>query len=258
VTRIALIHWAPKEARDRAKTLRAAGHTVVLAAPEGASQIAPLLARPPDVFIIDLGRAPSQGRDTALYLRQRKATRNVPIVFAGGETDKVDRARKLLPDAAFTSWRGIRSSLRKALSNPPAKPVVRDALAGYSGTPLFKKLGIKTGARVAMLGAPKDFVGKLDPLPPGIRLQTTARGGPDLIILFARSRSDLSRRFPAAAGALAEGGGLWIAWPKLASGVKSDLTQTHVRNFGLDREFVDYKICAMDETWSGLKFARRR
>lgn len=258
MSRLVLIHWTPDEARARAKTLRAAGHTVVLAAPKGSPGVAPLLERPPAAFIVDLGRSPSLGRDTALYLRQCKATRQVPIVFAGGDAEKVARIRKLLPDAGFSSWRGIRGALQRALSKPPLKPVVRNALTGYSGTPLAKKLGIKTGCRVALLGAPKNFVQKLGPLPAGIRLQTTARSHPDLILLFCRSRSDLSRRFPAAAQALAEGGGLWIAWPKQASGMKSDLTQTHVRNFGLEREFVDYKICAIDETWSGLKFARRR
>lgn len=257
MSRAVLIHWSPAKAKVRAGALRAAGHTVIVSAPAGSRQMGPLVARPPAVFVIDLDHAPSKGRDVALYLRQRAATRGVPIVFAGGESEKVARVRKLLPDATFTSWRGIRGALRKALARPPVKPVVRNSLAGYSGTPLPRKLGIKTGKRVALLGAPREFVRKLAPLPPGIRLQTSARGDPDLILLFARSRSDLSRRFPAAARALAEGGGLWIAWPKQASGVKTDLSQAYVRRFGLDREFVDYKVCAIDDTWSGLKFARR-
>lgn len=77
-------------------------------------------------------------------------------------------------------------------------------------------------------------------------------------MLFVKTRAQLARRFPVAARALAPGGGLWIAWPKQASGVPTDLTQGHVREFGLARKFVDYKICAIDDTWSGLQFARRR
>ena len=73
-----------------------------------------------------------------------------------------------------------------------------------------------------------------------------------------KSRAELARRFPVAARGLAAGGGLWIAWPKKASGVSTDLTQGHVREFGLESGFVDYKICAIDDTWSGLQFARRR
>ena len=91
-----------------------------------------------------------------------------------------------------------------------------------------------------------------------VRLQDSTRGEADLILLFAKSRSDLSRRFPAASKSLTDGGGLWICWPKQASGMKTDLNQTQVRRFGLDSKFVDYKICAIDETWSGLKFARRK
>jgi len=85
-----------------------------------------------------------------------------------------------------------------------------------------------------------------------------ARGGPELALLFARSRADLERRFPAASRAVGEGGSLWIAWPKQASGVKTDLTQAVVRAHGLGEGWVDYKICAIDETWSGLCFARRK
>jgi len=134
----------------------------------------------------------------------------------------------------------------------------RIVLAGYSGTPLPKKLGIKAESTVALLGAPPGFEKTLGRLPDGVRLRHDARGRPDRIVLFVRSTAELARRFPVAARALAPGGGLWIAWPKKASGVETDLTQTHVREFGLGRQFVDYKICAIDDTWSGLQFARRR
>jgi len=227
-------------------------------APEGTAALRALAEDPPDAFVIDLERTPSHGRDLALWLRQRKTTRHVPIVFAGGESAKVARLRELMPDAGYAPWRRIRGELTRALRRPPSEPVVRNVLAGYSGTPLPRKLGIKAGTRVALLGAPAGFEGKLDPLPEDVRLRRDARGRPDRILLFVESRADLARRFPAAARALAIGGGLWIAWPKKASGVPTDLTQDHVRRFGLDRQFVDYKICAIDDVWSGLQFARRR
>jgi hypothetical protein len=131
-------------------------------------------------------------------------------------------------------------------------------LDGYSGTPLPKKLGVRAGAVVTLLGAPPGFERKLGALPEKVRLKRQARGKANLIVLFLKSRAELDRRFPVAARALAEGGGLWIAWPKKASGVTTDLTQATVRRFGLGAGFVDYKICAIDETWSGLLFARRR
>jgi hypothetical protein len=131
-------------------------------------------------------------------------------------------------------------------------------LAGYSGTPLVKKLGIKPGARVAVIAAPPGFDRALVGLPPDVRLLTRAAGAPDLVIWFVRSRRDLDARAPRIAGLIAMGAGLWIAWPKKASGVKTDVVEDLVRGAGLAHGLVDYKVCAINETWSGLKFSRRR
>jgi hypothetical protein len=131
--------------------------------------------------------------------------------------------------------------------------------AGYSGTPLPKKLGIKAGSVVALLGAPEGFVERtLGPLPGGATVRTDTRAAFHVAVLFVRSRADLSRRFPPAAKAMGEPGALWIAWPKKTSGVATDLDGNAVRDFGLGAGLVDYKIAAIDETWSGLCFARRR
>jgi hypothetical protein len=213
--------------------------------------------RPPEVFVIDLERLPSHGREAALFFRRRKASRETPIVFAGGAAEKIERVRSVLPDAVFCTWRGVRGAVRRALASAPVGPVVPGPMAGYSGAPLPKKLGIHTNARVALLGAPADFEDTLAPLPEGVLLRTQARPHSDVVVLFAKSAADLRRRFPAAARALAEPGRLWIAWPKRTSALASDLTQAGVRRFGMERKLVDYKICAIDGTWSGLCFARR-
>jgi hypothetical protein len=131
-------------------------------------------------------------------------------------------------------------------------------MAGYSGTPLAKKLGIKPDAVVALLGAPSGFERTLDGLPTGVRFTTRAAGAPDLIVWFTTSRQLLDRRMADVARLIAEGRGLWVAWPKKASGVKTDLTENLIRDVGLAEGLVDYKVCAIDATWSGLKFARRR
>jgi hypothetical protein len=142
-------------------------------------------------------------------------------------------------------------------------------MAGYSGTPLVKKLGIKPESLVALLGAPSDFERQLTGLPDGVRFTTRAAGTPELVIWFATSRrhldgraADVARLVMAGrerAGKVGRpGGGLWIAWPKKASGVTTDLTEDIVRRAGLAHGLVDYKVCAIDATWSGLKFARRR
>jgi hypothetical protein len=188
----------------------------------------------------------------AVALRQWKATRAVPLVFVEGAPEKVEAVRALLPDAAYTNWAGVAAALRDATAR---EGVVPGTMAGYSATPLPKKLGVKPGAVVALAGAPEGFESKL---PGHARLVRGLRGTCDLILLFVRSRAELGRRLPAAQKALAEKGGLWIVWPKKTSALAGDLTQQAVRETGLASGLVDYKICAVDETWSGLLFAWRR
>ena len=125
--------------------------------------------------------------------------------------------------------------------------------AGYSGTPLPRKLGIKPDARLGLIGAPAGFEATLGRLPPGVRVVERARGPLDVIVAFTARRSELRRRLPALRGALDPAGGLWIAWPKRASGVATDVTETVVRRDALAAALVDIKVCAVDATWSGLK-----
>jgi hypothetical protein len=132
--------------------------------------------------------------------------------------------------------------------------VTLSPVVGYSGTPLPAKLGIKPGSVTALLGAPDDFEATLGPLPDGARLRRSTRGGPDLVVAFVRSRAELSRRWDAAART---GAPVWVAWPKKASGVATDLDEHAVRGHGLARGWVDHKVAAIDATWSGLRFARR-
>ena len=130
-------------------------------------------------------------------------------------------------------------------------------MAGYSGTPLPQKLGIKPGVRLALLGAPIGFEEELEPLPGRVAIRKTARGPLDVVLLFTKQRSDLERRFAKTAAALEPTGGLWVVWPKKASGVATDLTENVVREIGLAAGLVDNKVCAVDETWSGLRFVIR-
>jgi hypothetical protein len=133
------------------------------------------------------------------------------------------------------------------------------APAGYSGTPLVRKLGIKPEARLGLLGAPEGFDDTLGELPPGVRVRRRLGGEPfDVIVAFNLRRADLERRLPALAGALDPAGGLWLAWPKRASGVATDVTEDVVRGAGLAAGLVDNKVCAIDQVWSGLRLVYRR
>ncbi|HEX9608074.1 MAG TPA: DUF3052 domain-containing protein [Gemmatimonadaceae bacterium] len=126
---------------------------------------------------------------------------------------------------------------------------------GYSGTPLVEKLGIKPGARLQLVSEPKEFAGLLGGLPDGSRV--ASRGVLDFAMLFVKSQSDLRKRFARLRDRLESNGMLWVAWPKKTSGVETDLTEGIVREFGLESGLVDVKVCAVDDTWSGLKFVRR-
>ena len=258
MSRIVLIHWNAAEAGERAVHLRNAGHRAELPDGQSGGAIRALRENPPDAFVIDLSRIPSQGVAVATLLRQQKATRPVPIVFVDGDRERVARARQMLPDAEYSTWNDIREALERALSNPPENPVVPGTMDGYSGTPLAKKLGIRAASTVLLLGSPPGFERKLGTLPDGVKLGKRAQGKGNLILLFATSQADLRRRFPIARRAMADRAGMWIAWPKQASGVATDLREPHVRAVGLAAGLVDYKICAIDATWSGLLFTERR
>ena len=244
MSKLCLVHWSPEEGEERASRLRRAGHRVELVTPRGGDSLQSLVEEPPDAFVIDLGRLPAQGRDLAVWLRGRKAARHIPIVFVEGDPKKVAGVRKVLPDAVYSEWRRIRGAIQNAIQNPPTDPVSPGAMAGYSGTPLPKKLGIKIGSVVALLGAPDDFEETLGKMPTEVRLRRQARGRCDLVLLFSRTVAELERRFPVAVRTVEEGGSLWIAWPKQASGVATDLTQNKVRAYGLGNGLVDFKICA--------------
>jgi hypothetical protein len=130
-------------------------------------------------------------------------------------------------------------------------------MAGYSGTPLPKKLGIKEGCRLGLIAAPRGFVRTLGDLPDGVEPRTNPRGSLDVVLFFATSRAALERRFDSFKRAIFPDGGLWVAWPKRASGLETDLTEEVVRGIALERGLVDNKVCAIDDTWSGLRLVYR-
>ena len=129
--------------------------------------------------------------------------------------------------------------------------------AGYSGTPLAKKLGIKPRSTAAVLDGPDDLDELLAPLPDGVTVRTSLRGSVDLVVAFFVDAAACKKRLPALAGKIYPDGGLWLAWPKKTSGVATDLDGSTVRELGLAAGIVDIKVCAIDETWSGLRFVHR-
>ena len=130
-------------------------------------------------------------------------------------------------------------------------------MAGYSGTPLPKKLGVKPGHRVALLDMPADVKAELKADLARCQMANGSVGPLDLAMIFVKTQADMKKQFSRLAKQLAPAGMLWVSWPKKSSGVASDLDENIVRKIGLDAGLVDVKVCAVSEVWSGLKFVIR-
>ncbi|NNE43460.1 MAG: DUF3052 family protein [Gemmatimonadetes bacterium] len=131
-------------------------------------------------------------------------------------------------------------------------------MPGYSGTPLAKKLGIKPGFRVKTRNAPADYADLVAPLPEDVTVSSRLRGDVDLWHLFTASRAELHKQLPRCIAEIPSAGMIWVSWPKKASGVASDVTEDTVREVALPLGLVDIKVCAVDDTWSGLKLVIRK
>jgi hypothetical protein len=192
-------------------------------------------------------------------LRNSKSTRYIPIVFAGGLTEKVDRVRRELPDAVFTDWKGSGTALKKALKKVLAAPVQPVAhMQRYAGSSLVKKLGLKPSMTVAVLAAPDDFEYKLGELPEGVELQLKVTRETALVIWFVRSRNELHAGLEYLIARLPQHGGAWIVHPKQTGRYRVDFNQRDVMATGVAAGLAVSKVCAVDADWSGLMFRRKK
>lgn len=253
---VRLIHWDEDEGLKRRKQLEAFGFEAAYDFSDGILVVLRLLrAAPPDAVVIDLTRLPSHGREVARSLRGAKTTRHVPLIFVDGEPEKVQVTKALLPDATYTAWGRAKTAIAKAIAKPVTNPVVPGDL--LSGRPTVAKLGVKPGNKVAVLQSPKGFVETLKPLPAKVTFTARPEPSADLFLCFVRSARELnayllSLREPV------DRQTIWMMWPKKASGVKSDLDGNVVRETGLAAGWVDFKVCSVDDTWSGLAFKRKK
>ena len=131
-------------------------------------------------------------------------------------------------------------------------------MPGYSGTPLAKKLGIKAGFRIKTKNAPSDYLDLISPLPENVNISTGFRSNIDLWHVFTATETELENVLTEAPGQIKQNGMIWVSWPKKSSGVPSEITEDTVRFFALPLGLVDVKVCAVDDTWSGLKLVIRK
>ena len=254
---VRLISWS-RDRAERARLLEAAGFSVDASEHDSGRTIGQTRAIAPAAIVIDLDRLPSHGRAVATVLRSTKSTCHFPIVFAGGEAEKVENVRGHLPGEVFVAWKDVARALKKAMKNAPPPAIPRPYMSQWKESTLATKLGLKAASKVALLGAPDGFEEQIGDVPEGLEFQTSITRQTSLVIWFVRSRQELEGEVEFVSARLPEGASVWIAFPKQASRLRVDFNSNDVRAAGLAAELVDYKVCAIDADWSGLKFARKK
>lgn len=257
MSRLALLHMKPAEAAPRVAALQSLGHDVYLFPEVTPKALRVVRVNPPEALIIDLTRLPALAREIGVSLRASPKTRHMPLIFAGGEPDKVARVRELLPDATYAEWDEIEGAIRRAVTYMVHAPVVPPHGIENPDKPVVEKLGIKEGMRVALVDAPDEIDAILAPLPDGVTLANRISSADSLRLWFVSRRADFERRLPSL-GKLPPKCALWICSPKKASGLYADLSQNLMREVCIAIGLVDNKICAMSDVWTGMRFAVRK
>jgi len=253
VARVLVIHRDVSAAAERAARLRGQGFEAEPYTSVGAKGFRGIRANPPDVALIDLTRLPSYGKAMGALLRESPSLRGIPLVFVEGDPAKTALVREILPDATYSPWPRIGAAIRRALSRASKAPLP----PRQSQTSLAAKLGIRAGTLVALVRAPEGFDAILGPAPEGVRTQEQV-GEADVVLLFFKSAAALGRELPGLPNLMRKGRKVWILWPKQASEQAGELTMVRIREMASLVGLVDYKVCAVDATWSGMVLGRRR
>jgi CheY-like chemotaxis protein len=251
---VRVIHWKEAEAGPLLAACRAAGLETEYLEGDGGAICRAVRTKPPDVIAIDLSRLPSHGREVAVWLRNTKSTRHIPIVFIGGQPAKVEGVRSLLPDAAYCELPKLGAALKKLAKSGRAKSPVTppQMMDRYREKSAAEKLGITAKARVAVIDSPRNFPDLLGPLPDDVEFQDDPA---PLTLWFVHNREGLMESLRQMR-ALAAKTKLWLLWRKGSTG--PGLTQNALRETASAVGLVDYRICAIDGRWSAMCFARRK
>jgi CheY-like chemotaxis protein len=248
MSRVRLVHWNADECPEKAELLQSAGHEVV-----HGGEYRDWRHDPVDAVVIDLSRLPSHGREVAAGLRGAKATRHIPIVFVEGAPEKVDKIRQLLPDAVYTTWPKVQGALKKL--KPVTSPVVpQQMMDRYASRTTAQKLGVKERSTVTVIDPPRDYAKVLGDLP----AHTEINEDPDVLspvtVCFVRDPEALPEILELGRK-IAGKTRFWICWQK---GKKTGFNDIPIRNAAVALGLVDYKVCSLDPTWSGLVFAMKK
>jgi CheY-like chemotaxis protein len=255
-----LVHWRSAETEPLVRVIQDAGHHVEYdPAADGGAVYKAIRRRPPDAVVIDLSRLPSHGRELAIGLRGAKSTRHVPIIFVGGASDKAAAIRSQLPDAIYVeSASQLGEALEQARTARLATPVVPvQMMDRYGGRTVAQKLGIREGSTVGVIDPPSGYTAAIGELPAGARFDEDPRAACEVTLWFIHDLDGYrskARRMRALAGATK----LWILWRKKSAAPESGLSERVIRETAASVGLVDYKICAVDRTWSAMAFAVKK
>ena len=249
-----LFHWPLGAASGLAAQLETDGFSVTRHTGTQGTKAKQILESGAAAVVIDLSKLPSHGGAIAAWVRGTKSLRHLPIVFVNGDPVKVERMKQKIPDAVYTGQRGLPAALRRAIrEGAPAHPVIPPQMM-ESTRSTAEKMGIRPGDRVAVLDAPRGYAQILGPLPPGATLLEDAAGDCAVVIWFIHDATGYRAALPQRRQ-LAAQHKLWVAWPK---GRRDGLNSNLVRETGIGMGLVDYKICSIDEHWSGIAFAVKK
>jgi CheY-like chemotaxis protein len=252
--RVRLFHWKAAEAAHYIAELKAAAHVVEYQEHFQTELLRACRKSPPDAFIVDLSRLPAQGREIAIALRQSPATRNVPVIFCQGAPEKIQTTRQHLPDAVYCKLSSLVSRLQRELSKPRKQTVVPvPIMKRYAGRTAAQKLGIKEGNMVRVVDPPRDYLQVLGALPSGVEFLEDDSQPASVTLCFVHE-PDWLRGAMSGLRKTARTSKLWILWRKGKS-ERGGVSEPLVRETGKSLGLVDYKICSVNEIWSGMLFA---
>jgi hypothetical protein len=253
--RLRVIHWKEEEAGPLLKALRAARYKIDYDERPTSSLIKVVRETKPDAIVIDLSRQPSHGRWVGISLRATKSTRQIPLIFVGGEEEKLVKLRNALPDATYTTLPKAAAAIKRAIANPPVTPVVAPPMMeSFHDRTTAQKIGIKEGSRVALYDAPPDYARALGQLPDNVSLEEEPAEILPITLWFVR---DLDKYLTGlrTRRALAAKSKLWIVWPK---GRRDGINGNQIREAALAMGLVDYKICSVNEVWTAMVFTVKK
>jgi hypothetical protein len=252
---VSLIHWKAEEAQALIDLMEGAGFAVHYAGDQKGMRLPQLREMNPVAAVIDLTRMPSYGRYWAAEVRASKSLRHLPLVFVDGDAERVARVKADLPDATFTTRDQLAAILKRV--KPVANPVAPSRMMASTAT-VAQKMGIKAGFRVAVFDAPRGYAKVIGDLPAGASFEEEPEEIAPVTLWFVREADDYLSGLRAMKKIAAQSK-LWVLYPKQKKGkTQTGITQFVVRESAIHVGLVDYKICSVDETWTGMALAVKK